>query len=459
MLRTRIVAIAILLLGIISGFIAYPRLGAKLPFALPNIPFRLGLDLAGGTHLVYQSDLNEIPEGDRGSAMSGVRDVVERRVNLFGVSEPVVEVAGQDRLVVELAGITNVADAIKLIGETPFLEFREERTPQERLLVLEQIVGAEATEKLKDTVCASGEEFIQFLLQGVDPCFKPTGLSGKQLKRAQLVFSSTGLEPVVSLEFNDEGTKLFAELTERNVGRKLAIYLDGLPISSPVVRERIPSGRAEISGRFTPQEAKTLVERLNAGALPVPIKLISQTTVGAALGKESLERSLQAGLYGVMAVSAFMLLWYRLPGFVAVCALLIYTGMLLSIFKLIPVTLTLAGITGFILSLGMAVDANILIFERTKEELRAGLRIREAVEEGFRRAWLSIRDSNVSSILSAAILWWMGTSLIQGFALTLGVGVLLSMFSAIFVTRTFLRATIGGWTESAKWLFKPGLDI
>jgi len=255
------------------------------------------------------------------------------------------------------------------------------------------------------------------------------------------------------LEFTAEGASLFEEITKRNIGKKLAIYLDGSPISVPRVDEAISGGKAQISGSFKVEEAKQLVQRLNAGALPVAIKLINQQTVGASLGEASLTQSLFAGMIGILAVILFMLFWYRLPGLVAVVALMIYTVLVLTIFKLIPVTLTLAGIAGFVLSVGMAVDANILIFERTKEELRWGKSLGGAIDEGFRRAWTSIRDSNVSSLITCLVLFWLGTSVIKGFALTLAIGILVSMFSAIFVTRSFLRLVVSNRMENRLWLF------
>ncbi|MDP1629392.1 MAG: protein translocase subunit SecD, partial [bacterium] len=409
----------------------------KLPH-IWKIPFRLGLDLQGGTHLVYQADLAELQETDPASAMEGLRDVIERRIDLFGVTEPLVGVnkAGDDwRLIVELAGIRDVAEAIKMIGETPFLEFKEERDAGERDLILEKTLGREDADKLKEVICLNPQILIAYLQSYpsavLDPCFIQTPLNGKYLKNSSLDFDPTTYKPVVNLEFNEEGTKMFADITERNTGKFLAIYLDGAPIEIPRVNERIPSGRAQISGGFTTEAAKKLVERLNAGALPVPIKLISQRTVGAALGADSLAKSVKAGILGFLLVAIFMIVFYRLPGIFAVSALLIYVSVVLIVFKTIPVTLTLAGIAGFILSIGMAVDANILIFERMKEELRSGRHLVSAIDEGFSRAWPSIRDSNISTIITSVILYYFTTSFIKGFALALLIGVLVSMFSAI----------------------------
>ena len=395
-----------------------------------NAPFRLGLDLLGGTHLVYEADLSQIGDLSNTDAMQGVRDVVERRVNFFGVSEPVVQVSGNNRLIVELAGISDVSQAIQMIGETPFLEFKEE-TANTREIFEAQAKG----ERLNE-----------------DP-FTPTGLNGRHLKRAQLVFDQQTGVPQVSLLLNNEGAKLFAEITKRNIGKIVAIYLDGAPISLPVVQNEIPDGSAVISGKFTPQEAKLLATRLNSGALPVPISLISQQTVGASLGRESLEKSLTAGVYGLLAVALFMVIFYRLPGVVSVFALIIYVLIVLFVYKIIPVTLSLAGIAGFILSLGMAVDANVLIFARMREELKAGKTLTQSIEEGFRRAWLSVRDSHVTTLIGALVLYMFTTSIVKGFALTLGIGVLVSLFTATIVTRKILTLFTGPKFENKKRLF------
>ncbi len=403
----------------------------KTSLGLPhffNMPFRFGLDLLGGTHLLYQADLSAVT--NKSDAMAGIRDVIERRVNLFGVSEPLVQVSGNDRLVVELAGIKDVNQAIQLIGETPFLEFKEQK-PDAQAIIDAQQKGQRLEE---------------------DP-FQSTGLNGSHLKKAELVFDPKTYAPQISLELNDEGTKLFAAITKRNLNKVVAIYLDGLPISTPVVQSEIPDGKAIISGKFTPNEAKLLATRLNSGALPVPIKLISQQTIGASLGAQSLAKSLTAGIWGLILVAAFMILFYRLPGVVSVVALMIYVLIVLSIYKVIPVTLSLAGIAGFILSLGMAVDANVLIFARMREELKAGKTLNQATHEGFSRAWLSIRDSHITTLIGALVLYIFTTSIVRGFALTLGVGVLTSLFTATIVTRNFLNLFIGPRSEKVKWLF------
>jgi protein-export membrane protein SecD len=283
--------------------------------------------------------------------------------------------------------------------------------------------------------------------------WKSTGLSGKQLKRSEVVSDPRTGAVQVSLQFNDEGTKLFAAITEKNVNKPVAIFLDGKAISTPRVNEPIRNGQAVISGSFDLTEAKLLSQRLNAGALPVPVELISQETVGATLGAESLMKSLYAGIIGTLVVMLFMVLYYRLPGLLSVVALVLYAALTLAVSKLMGVTLTLSGIAGFIMSVGMAVDANVLIFERTKEELRAGKSLKTATEEGFLRAWSSIRDSNLSTLISCVILIWFGSSFVQGFAVTLTIGVLISMFTAIVVTRTMMRLVMPWFKEKGNWLF------
>lgn len=446
----RYVSLIIILIAIFLAFLIYPQAwdrGAdfgnsklhltdskfKIPHFFHVSPFRLGLDLLGGTRLVYEADISKIENQSPADAMAGVRDVIERRVNLFGVSEPLVQIEGKNRLVVELAGISDVNQAINLIGQTPFLEFKEQRVTEE-------------TKTITDAQ-AKNEQLTE------DPYFKSTGLTGQHLKRAQVLFDPNTGFPQVSLELDNDGTKLFGEITKRNVGKLVAIYLDGQPISIPQVRTEIPDGKAIIEGKFGLQEAKDLVNRLNAGALPVPIKLVSQQTVGASLGHESLEKSLKAGLYGLLFVALFMIGFYRLPGVVSVIALLVYTAIVLTVYKFLPVTLTLAGIAGFILSLGIAVDANVLIFARMREELKAGRTLSQAVNEGFRRAWLSIRDGHVTTLLGALVLYIFTTSIVKGFALTLGIGVLTSLFTAIIVTRYLLDFFIGGFFEKNKKLF------
>lgn len=435
--KVRLIVLGIFVLAILAGSLDYPILWDKgvdwinsnINIGLPyfhKTPFRLGLDLQGGTHLVYEADLSNIDKKERQASMDGIRDVIERRVNLFGVTEPVVQInKAKDsyRLIVELPGVKDIHQAIEMIGATPYLEFKEERTQRE-----------------VDEILKRQEESDEEALL-MDPYFKSTQLTGHYLKKAQLVFDQTTNKPLVALEFNKEGADIFAELTRNNIGKTIAIYLDGMPISIPRVQEEIPGGRAQITGDFALAEAKQLAQRLNAGALPVPITLIGQQSIGASLGQDSLTKSLKAAIIGLITVALFMIIYYRVPGVLAVIALGVYAILVLAIFKLIPVTLTLAGIAGFILSLGMAVDANVLIFERMKEERKAGRDKFSSINEGFKRAWPSIRDGNVSTLITAIVLYWFGTSIIKGFALTLFIGILVSMFTAIVLTRHLLKLT------------------
>ncbi len=565
-----------------------------------NRSFMLGLDLQGGTQLVYEADVSAILDGERSSALEGVRDIIERRVDATGVSEPMIQVnrtlAGDYRIIAELAGIKDVNEAIKIIGETPILEFKEQddeviedemdkvilESEKETLdiasLAMEEILSGkslievydnynkksqlnesywinelenpaltkeinnlEANEIFQDPILNNGnfsivqfldkrmaeidlgieaqegleissdiEEYlissldfpIDYVMPEIDPQagWKNTELTGQHLRRSVLQFNPNDGRPEVVLEFNNEGRDLFADITKRNIGRPVAIFLDDYPISIPNVNEEIPDGRAVISGQFDLQEARLLVQRLNTGALPVPIELIGQQTVGASLGEKSINNSLMAALYGFLFVALFMLAYYRLFGFVAIVSLVIYVLAVLTIFKALPillallfililiilfslvfselkifdglvslalffvitaflifyaanpVTLTLAGITGFILSIGMAVDANILIFERIKEELRIGKSLNNAIDEGFKRAWPSIRDGNITTILVCFALMTFGTGLVKGFGATLFIGVSISMFSSIVITRILLKTIKSSWLEKRSWL-------
>jgi len=467
MWRKRFIALVLLLVGAGIGFAVYQ--GEEHPESIfGGKPFKYGLDIQGGTELVYEADTSKIAAADMRQTMEALRDVIERRVNLFGVSEPVVQteqansLSGKpsQRLIVELPGVTDIAQAVSLIGQTPLLEFKIERPDgPEKTAIADAFTKAQValkqeglTDQMKQAIIMSDP-----LLQE-DPNFIPTELNGSKLAKASLTFDSRTNEPKVLLTFTDEGRQLFADITKANIGKPVAIYLDGAAISTPTVREAILDGNAEISGDFNVQDAQALVGRLNSGALPVAISLLSTQTVGASLGEKALTSGVKAGVVGVLIVAIFLIFWYRIPGVVATVALAIYIALMLAIFKLIPVTLTGAGIAGFILSIGMAVDANVLIFERMKEELKKGKDIADAMHDGFARAWLSIRDSNISSIISAVILFWFGTSLVKGFALTLGVGVLISMFSAITVTRTFLYAVgTHGNGKVKRFFFGSGL--
>ncbi|GBE16576.1 foldase protein PrsA precursor [bacterium BMS3Abin15] len=544
--KIRIKFILIILLALFVGLVSYPQAVSFYPpvyNALNQLKVNLGLDLQGGMRLEYKAILDNVEKDKIGEAMSGVQDVIERRINAFGVGEPLIQTAisgGEHRITVELPGIKDMEDAKKKIKETPFLEFKEENTEEEmkemeKLLdpankyameqaqeILEKVKSGEnfedlAKENSQDPGSAENggdlgfvkrgnfvPEFDKVLFEGnlsneeiypelletqfgwhiikkieergegddkeihskhilimkktidmfPDLKYKSSGLSGKNLKTADVVFANQGLsEPQVSLKFDDEGTKVFAELTKNNIGKTIAIYLDETIISAPVVQVEITNGEAVITGDFSVDEAKKLSQRLNEGALPVPLTLVSQQSIEASLGKVSLDKSLVAGAAGLAAVMVFMIIYYRFLGFIAAIALLIYTGLMISIFKLSgfispwPITLTLSGIAGFILSLGMVVDANILIFERTKEELRSGRNVYGAIEEGFRRAWPSIRDGNVSTIITTLILIFVGTGFVKGFAVVLLIGVLVSMFTAIVLVRNILKFVAGEWLE------------
>jgi preprotein translocase subunit SecD len=389
-----------------------------------DLEIRQGLDLKGGTHLVFEADVRVIEEADREDAIKGAREVISRRVDLYGVAEPLIQTAksqDQYRIIVELPGIKDTQEAIELIGQTARLDFREQPPLPE----------GESTESALQEVSLMD--------------YKQTDLTGRDLTRAQVQFDQTG-KPVVALTFTDEGQDKFGEITKRNVGKRVAIFLDDLVLTAPIVQEEIRSGEAVITGEFTLQEAKNLAIQLNAGALPVPIKVVEERTIGATLGQDSVVKSIEAGVIGLSLVILFMAAYYRWLGAIADLALLVYGLLTLAIYKLIPVTLTLPGLAGFILSVGMAVDSNILIFERMKEEERSGKPWRTAMELGFGRAWDSIKDANVATLLTCFVLlnpfeWtFLPTSgMARGFALTLGIGVLISLFTGIVVTRTFLR--------------------
>jgi preprotein translocase subunit SecD len=392
------------------------------PSILGRDKVQLGLDLQGGTHLVYETDLSKIEDADKSDAVSSVIEVIRRRVDALGVSEPVIQstkISGSDAVIVELPGVSDVEEAKNIVGKTAQLEFYEQSSTE-----------GTTEENVNNTNAVPG--------------FQATDLNGSHLKKAEVEFSggagnkAVSGSPEISLTFTSEGAKLFGEITKRNVGKPVAIVLDGEVISAPTVQTAIENGKAVITGDFTIEEAKNLAIQLNAGALPVPINLVEERTVGATLGNESIRKSFVAGLVGVALVILFMIIFYGYMGIITSIALIIYSLITLSVYKLIPVTMTMAGIAGFILSVGMAVDANILIFERTREELRRGRDVMAAIKEGFGRAWPSIRDSNVSTMITCLILFWLGTGLVRGFALTLLIGVIVSMFSAITITKNFL---------------------
>lgn len=382
-----------------------------------DFELKKGLDLQGGTHVVLKADMTNIQPDDRLIALDSAKSVISRRVDLFGVSEPIIQtsvVNDEYRILVELAGITDINQALDLIGKTAQLDFRE--------------LKPEATQAA-------------FLTD-----FVPTGLTGQNLRKSTTQFNSQTGEPEVVLTFDDKGSQLFAEVTGRNISRPVAIFLDDLPITVPTVNSQINGGEAVISGAFTLEEANNISIQLNAGALPVPIEIIEQRNIGASLGEDSIQKSIRAGVVGLGMVMLFMVSLYGVKGLIADIALVIYGLITLALYKLIPVTLTLPGLAGFILSVGMAVDSNILIFERMKEELRMGKPWKTAMELGFGRAWDSIKDANVATLITAFILFnplnWSflnSSGMVRGFALTLGLGVATSLFTGIVVTRTLMR--------------------
>ncbi len=440
MFAIRYSAVMVLVVVIAIGFFVFKTNDLDSRFA-----FKLGLDLSGGTHLVYNADTSKVTNGQITDSMEALRVVIERRVNAFGVGEPVVQTErggalgnGNYRLIVEIPGVTDVNEAVAMIGQTPVLEFK----------LLKE--GFEAS-----TTLQSGKPNLE--------AFTDTGLTGAYLTGAVLEFGSgSGVKtsaPVVRVDFNAEGTKMFSDITSTYIGRQLGIFLDGNLLSAPVIQQKIDGGSAVISGNFTAESAKKLATDLSLGALPVPIMLGSTQSIGAALGDEAVYAGIRAGIIGFIAVALFMIFWYRLPGFVATISLSIYVVLMFALFKIIPVVLTAAGIAGFILSVGLAVDANVLIAERIKEELQNGRKTDEAIREGFFRAWNAIRDSNIAHVIVAVILFWFGTSLIKGFALVFGLGVLVSLLSAVTVSRTFLLALgINAQSRVGRFMMRSGLN-
>lgn len=424
-MRQRLWITFIIILLLAAGAIWVDR---PQPFALfgKTTSVKEGLDLQGGTHLVYALDTSHTAASDLNQAQQSVTEVIRNRVDAFGVAEPLIQeghIGNTRTVIVELPGVSDVAEAKKLIGKTAELSFWEQDPSS------------------NDPSAPAG----------LQTGWKKTGLTGANIKKATVDIPSSSSsttsitqanQPVVDLNFDAAGAKLFEDITSRNVQKPVAIVLDNDVISAPTVQEKISGGTAVISGIGTIKDARQLAIQLNAGALPVPISVIEERNVGATLGSDAVRRSLIAGAVGLLIIAAFMIALYELPGGLAVIALLIYTAIAFALFKLIPVTLTLAGIGGFILSIGMAVDANILIFERMREERKAGRTVKAAIDEGFRRAWTSVRDSNVSSLITAGILFYFGTGIVRGFALTLAIGILVSMFTAITVTRTFLKLAL-----------------
>lgn len=417
--NTLTLIIILILFAFAISALVYPMFGRE--------GLRLGLDLQGGVHLVYQADLSAVEPGRKAEAVEDAIAVIERRIDVLGVTEPIIQRQGEDRILVELPGIGEVEEAKKLIGLTALLEFREMKEGE----------GGE-TEWVPATAKIDGEE---------------KELTSAYFKENTYVTTDNFGRPILAFEWNEEGSKLSGQITGRLIGQPLGIFLgdepllgeDGHPIA-PIVREKI-TDRGVIEG-LSYNEATELSKLLNAGRIPVPLFPIYEQTVSPILGADFIDMSLKAGIIGLILVMLFMIIYYRLPGALASLAVIFYGALVLAIFKLVPVTLTLAGIGGFVLSVGMAVDANVLIFERMKEELRTGRTFGAAIEAGFDRAWTAIRDSNVTTFIVCAILYWLGSSIVasapvMGFALTLFIGVAVSMFTAIIVTRTLLRLLVG----------------
>ena len=445
MSRPRLIIAGIIILTVLAAVIDLPQIplkvnagpikintvlsGPKININVFGLSFKrdldikLGLDLQGGADLILRADVSKISANDRDQALTSAKEVIERRVNALGVAEPVVQtsrVGEEYRIIVQLPGVQNIEEARILVGQTAKLDFRE-------------FISEKDNESFADT---------RLPIPTIENT-KPTGIDGRDLKSASADFQSASTQqqesgPVVRFELKSEAADKFRKLTKRLIGKPLAIFLDNQILQAPTVQSEI-GAEGIITGQ-TSESSKILAIQLSAGALPVEkIDIISERTVGPTLGKESINKSLLAGAVGLIVVGLFMVAYYGFLGLVATIALAIYTLLVLAIFKVIPVTLTLSGIAGFILSVGMAVDANILIFERTREELRGGRNQFSAMKIGFSRAWNSIRDSNVSSLITSTILFWFGTGVVKGFALALAIGILVSMFTAIVVTRTFLR--------------------
>ncbi|MFA5158390.1 MAG: protein translocase subunit SecD [Patescibacteria group bacterium] len=406
--------IIVLTLSVLADIPKGPKFFGK------EIKTHLGLDLQGGTEIIYQADLSK--SNDKSKDLNNLMNIFRQRVDSLGVAEPTIQQQGSDQVLIQLPGVKDIDQAIAAIGQTYELVFMAEAADATTGLALNDYYQPDYT------------------LPGY---WTPSDLTGSDLIGSDVTYNTqnqgTGQsEPVVTLTFNNAGKEKFAKLTKENLNKQMAIVLDRRIVSAPTVQAEITDGKAIITGQKDIKEAKKLSDRLNEGVLPIPAKVIAQQNIGATLGADSIKKSLTAGVIGLLIIALFMLIHYKVPGAVAVVALVIYSLISLAVFKVVPVTMTLAGIAGFILSIGMAVDANILIFERTREELRNGKDIVAAIEEGFRRAWSSIRDSNFSTIITCIILFYFGSGIIKGFALTLALGVIISMFTAITASRNFL---------------------
>lgn len=486
--RTYVFLVGILLIAILAAWLDFANPHIKFGPVDREIKIHEGLDLVGGLRVLLEPDVapGVVVSPD---SMAVAKAIVEKRVNALGVSEPVIQTQGAQRLSVELPGIANPDEAIQVFGSTGLLEFVDagDNPPAEGAIV--KTTGQSAANScaglirqgsatpaptvapaatISSTPTISGTQPITSTPEITSTTVYTTVMTGDCLATASVSFDSAG-RPQISFTMQGNGTKIFGDFTSANVGKFLAIALDKKIISAPRVQNAITGGSGVITGQFTIQQANDLAIQLKYGALPIPLKIVETTNIGATLGEDSVRKSLAAGGIGLAVVVLFMLLNYRLPGLLADLALTVYGLIVFAVFKAgIPlwfpyVTLTLPGIAGFILSVGMAVDANILIFERTKEELRAGRPLALAIEAGFQRAWPSIRDSNFSTLITCAILYWFGTtfgaSIVAGFALTLAIGVVVSLFTAVLVTRTFLRLAIDMRVTENLWWYGVGDDV
>ncbi|AFZ12310.1 protein-export membrane protein SecD [Crinalium epipsammum PCC 9333] len=440
---------------------------------LVRVPIRLGLDLQGGSQLTIQVKTTQEVKEIKPEDLEAVLRVVENRINGLGVSEPLVQTVGNDQIVVQLPGVSDPEQAERVLGGTAQLDFREQKPGTETQLPIELQVRQQLLAKQEELrksgdkeAIAKNQESLNKSNEAIGKLFTKTGLAGKNLKDARPEPLPNGQNWNVAIRFDAEGGELFAKLTKNlaGTGRSIGIFLDEAPVSTPVVgvefaQSGITGGAAVITGNFTTQTANDLAVQLRGGALPVPVEIIENRTVGATLGRDSIQRSIYAGGGGLLFVLVFMGVYYRLPGLIADVALIIYSVLTLAAFALLGVTLTLPGIAGFILSIGMAVDANVLIFERTREELRAGKTLYRSVESGFFRAFSSILDGNVTTVIACGALFWLGSGLVKGFALTLGLGVLVSMFTALTCSRTFMLLLVLGFPELRQkpQLFAPGV--
>ena len=428
------------------------------PLFSRNVDVRLGLDLRGGLQTLLEADV-PATTAVSSSDLSVTRQILENRANALGVSEVVMQTAGERRIVAEFPGVSNPEEVVASLQQTALLEFVDfgaNPVPAGTKIETDFKTSSSAQPSTTATAEATATEAATATAEATQPAATAapteapatvykTVMTGADLKEAHVSTDRLG-QPAVSFTLSDKGAQIFGDYTTSHVNQYLGIVLDKTVISAPVVNTPITDGAGIIQGKFTADEANKLAIQLSYGALPVPVKVVESRTVGATLGEESVRKSLLAGMIGLGVVILFMALYYRLPGFIADLALIVYALLSLALFKMIPVVLTLPGIAGFILSIGMAVDANILIFERLKEELRAGRNLRQAIDLGWSRAWPSIRDSNTSSLITCAILYAFGStfgaSMVKGFSVTLALGIVVSLFTAIIVTRTFLHTVL-----------------